>query len=92
MAFIFDASTFVQKGYETNKGEWSESDLNDISKLKTHYPELSSWGDLALGCARGDFSQDVFEVNWCGWGLEALLPNSAQRHSYSILSDFYATH
>ncbi len=70
MAFTFDASTFVQKGYEASKGEWSETDLIDIAKLKSHYPELASWGELALGCAWGDFSQDVYEVNWCHWGLE----------------------
>lgn len=70
MAFTFDASTFVQKGYETSKGEWSDSVLNDIAKLKSHYPELAQWGELALGGAWGDFSQDVYLVNWCDWGLE----------------------
>ncbi|MBO0138603.1 MULTISPECIES: hypothetical protein [Vibrio] len=58
MAFNFDACTFVQKGYETSKGEWSDSDLNDIAKLKSHYPELAQWGELALGCAWGDFREN----------------------------------
>lgn len=70
MAFNFDACTFVQKGYETSKGEWSDSDLNDIGKLKSHYPELAQWGELALGCAWGDFSQDVYLVSWSDFGLE----------------------
>lgn len=70
MAFKFDASTFVQKGYETSKGEWSDSDLNDVAKLKSHYPELAQWGELALGRAWGDFSQDVYLVNWSDFGLE----------------------
>ncbi|MBD0788138.1 hypothetical protein HUO09_17425 [Vibrio sp. Y2-5] len=70
MGFKFVASTFVQKGYETSKGEWSESALNDIAKLKYHYPELAQWGELALGSAWGCFSQDVYLVNWSDFGLE----------------------
>ncbi|WP_174214615.1 hypothetical protein [Vibrio sp. Evd11] len=70
MSFKFDASTFLQNGYETSKGEWSDSVLNDLAKIKCHYPELEHWGELALGCAWGDFSQDVYLVSWMHWGLD----------------------
>ena len=68
--FKFNAETFTQKGYGKAKGDWSDSDLSDIAKLKNQYPELTTWGDLAIGSAWGDFSQDVYLVGWCDWGLK----------------------
>lgn len=66
--FIFRASpTFVDAGYESASGEWSDQSAQEISKLRTNYPELTAWGDLAIGLAWGGFSSDVMEVNWCEW-------------------------
>lgn len=68
-AFQFDAGTFVRRGSEADPGEWSDETVREIAGLRALYPELSHWGDLAIGCAFGDFSQDVLEVSWAQWML-----------------------
>lgn len=65
--FKFDAVTFVRQGYETDPGEWSNETQLEIAKLREAYPELTHWGDLAIGLAFGEFSQDVLEVSWADW-------------------------
>lgn len=65
-----DAATFVQPGNETAPGEWSEADRRDIASLRAFYPEIAHWGDLAIGLAFGDFSEDVLEVGWADWMLD----------------------
>ncbi|OJW46175.1 MAG: hypothetical protein BGO63_03655 [Candidatus Accumulibacter sp. 66-26] len=70
MSFNFEATTFVQPGYGQAPGDWSKLTQAGINKLRGFYPELSHWGDLALGCAFGSFSQDFMEVNWAEWMLE----------------------
>jgi hypothetical protein len=67
--FSFNANTFVQEGHESASGEWSDNTLQDIAKIRSLYPELKHWGDLALGCAFGDFSQDVLAVSWANWAI-----------------------
>ena len=64
---FFDAKTFVQPGCETSSGNWSDDDRRAILSLRNLYPELAHWGDLAIGCAFGDYSQDVLDVNWADW-------------------------
>ena len=66
-SFSFKATTFVQEGYESAPGDWSDDSLQDIAKIRSLYPELNHWGDLAIGVAFGDFSQDVFAVSWADW-------------------------
>lgn len=58
---------FVQPGFESHAGDWSDSDRAAIQLIRQAHPELSSWGDLAIGLAWGDYSQDVLYVNWCDW-------------------------
>jgi len=67
---FFQATAFVLAGYESSSGEWGDSDRKDIAALREFYPELSHWGDLAIGSAFGSFSQDVLEVSWADWMLE----------------------
>lgn len=69
MPFVFDTKTFVQPGYENAGGDWPEEWRKGIADLRAFYPELAHWGDLALGCAFGDFSQDFLEVSWAEWML-----------------------
>lgn len=69
-AYRFDATCFVQRGYEAADGDWPERTKRDISALRASYPELAHWGNLALGLAFGDYSQDVYEVNWAEWSVE----------------------
>jgi len=64
MTFIFDASPF---GGPTEQGEWSGDRLAFIRALRATYPELSGWGDVALGSAWGDYSQDIYAVSWVDW-------------------------
>lgn len=68
--FAFDAATFVTPGHETDPGEWEDEPREEIQKLRQFYPELSHWGDLAIGCAFGDMSEDVLSVSWASWLLE----------------------
>jgi hypothetical protein len=65
-----DAATFVQSGCESASGDWSDADRSAIASLRGFYPEIAQWGDLAIGCAFGDFSEDVLEVNWADWMLD----------------------
>ena len=65
--YQFDAAVFVSRGQESEPGEWTDEDRQAIGVLRANYPELSHWGDLALGSAFGSFSQYVLEVNWADW-------------------------
>lgn len=65
------ATAFVSPGFETDPGEWTNDIRADIAALREHYPELSHWGDLAIGSAFGRFSRDVLEVSWAEWMLAA---------------------
>lgn len=69
--FKFDASVFVQKGSELASGEWPDEYRLNIQTLRQFHPELAEWGDLAIGGAFGDYSQDVLEVSWADWLLES---------------------
>jgi hypothetical protein len=42
----------------------------EIRKIRKNYPELASWGDLAIGTAWGDYSQEVHMISWIYYGLE----------------------
>lgn len=64
---IYSPAKFVQSGFETQPGEWSESDRAAIQLIRQVHPELSDWGDLAVGSAWGEYSQDELDVNWCDW-------------------------
>lgn len=66
----FQSTAFVYQGDEKTQGEWSDSDLADIKKLQKHYPELSEWGEFAIGSAWGSFSENVLMVSWCDWLIE----------------------
>lgn len=68
--FVFDAATFVCPGHETDPGDWSDETRGEIAKLRDLYPELAHWGDLALGCAFGEMSEDVLSVSWAHWLFE----------------------
>ena len=67
---FFDATTFVQPGQECTSGSWNEEDRKAINSLRSLYPELSHWGDLAIGSAFGSFSDDFLEVHWAEWMLK----------------------
>ncbi len=62
--FIFDASKYVQSGYEKADGEFSQEDRDLFDKVRTVLPELSEWGDLPIGIALGDYFQQVYMVSW----------------------------
>jgi hypothetical protein len=63
---LFLASRWVD-GDPMQPGVWDDEDRAFIAELKVLYPELSDWGDLALGCAFGRFSEDVFLISWAHW-------------------------
>ena len=68
--FVFDASTFVRPGHETDPGEYSDEARAEIAKLRVLYPELAHWGDLALGGAFGEMSEDVLSISWAHFLFE----------------------
>lgn len=68
--FKFNPETFVNSGHGSDDGEWSNQNRKEIAQLRELYPELAHWGDLALGTAFGDFSNDVLEVGWASWLFE----------------------
>ncbi|AVA23908.1 hypothetical protein [Rhizobium sp. NXC24] len=65
-----DAATFVQPGYEAAPGDWSDTDRRAIASLRGFYPEIAHWGDLAIGVAFGELSQEVLDVSWADWMLD----------------------
>jgi hypothetical protein len=68
--FRFNATTFVRAGAEFDPGEWADETKGEIAILRSFYPELAHWGDLAIGRAFGDYSQDYLEVQWAFGMLE----------------------
>ena len=67
MSVKYEPLAFVQNGYEQDLGEYAETTRKEIHAIRYAHEELSDWGDLAVGCAWGDYSQDELEVNWCDW-------------------------
>jgi hypothetical protein len=63
MAFALDATPFGG----TAAGDWNAGDRALIQGLRALYPELSAWGDLALGSAWGSYSQNIYAVSWVDW-------------------------
>lgn len=82
--FEFKANTFVQNGAEKDQGDWGKDDLIDIKIIKENHPELSEWGALAIGSAWGDYSQDVYLVNWLRWAT-----NSSKRDNEFLSYCYY---
>jgi hypothetical protein len=64
--FVFDPLIFVQPGYEKAGGDWGE-DATQIAQIRADHPELAEWGDLAIGLAWGEYSQDILAVSWVDW-------------------------
>ena len=67
MIFRFDPLCFVQPGYEKAAGDYPEEWMRQISQIRAGHPELSEWGDLAIGGAWGAYSQDILAVTWVDW-------------------------
>lgn len=63
MGFIFDSEPFGG----TADCDWSDDRRAFIAALRDRHPELAAWGDLALGDAWSDYSQDILAVSWCDW-------------------------
>jgi len=60
----FNATTFVIPGAENDPGEWPDDDVAFINGLREIYPELKNWGNLALGGAWGQYSQEIYAISW----------------------------
>jgi len=70
--FIFDASKYVQKGYEKEEGNFDQEERELFTKIRIALPELEQWGDLALGTALGDYFQQVYLASWLDLSDEQL--------------------
>lgn len=66
MSFVFTPSPhFVNPGHEASSAlDVDAETASDVAKLRLLYPELTSWGDLALHEAWGSFSQQVSMISW----------------------------
>lgn len=63
MAFEFAPDKYEPaEGYEAN-----EQDIADVRSLRSNFPELESWSDLALVVAFGDYSAHIMAVQWADW-------------------------
>jgi hypothetical protein len=67
MTIESNIAKFVHDADKNSRGEYAEKTRNEIAEIRNAHQELSSWGDLAIGIAWGDYSQDELEVNWCDW-------------------------
>jgi len=64
-SFRFEASTFVNnKRAEMGNGDYDPSTRAELSILRSLYPEISHWGDIALAAAWGDYSEDCWMLSW----------------------------
>lgn len=66
MAFRFNPTIFVA-GAEDQTGDYDEPMRGELAKLRTLYPELASWGDLAIEAAWSAYSLDICAVSWVYW-------------------------
>nr|WP_079867676.1 hypothetical protein [Pseudomonas aeruginosa] len=66
MQFEFTPSPhFIKPGHEASSELEVDTDTaSDLARLRVLYPELSSWGDVALYEAWGSFSQQVHMTSW----------------------------
>lgn len=55
---------FANAGYEFSDGEYSVEDRELFNTIRIICPELSSWGDMPIGVAWGNFSQNVYLLSW----------------------------
>jgi hypothetical protein len=57
-------SQYATTGHEKDSGEWTEEDRRLFSEIKSSWPELNEWGDLPLGVAWGNYSQNTWHLSW----------------------------
>ena len=61
--------------YSFDEGQWADPGTNidfheiqevedEVNQIRENYPEIMSWGDLAIFIAWGSFSQDSFSLPW----------------------------
>ena len=62
--FVFSPAPFVMPGSEKADGDWPTAWRAQIEQIRAVHPELQHWGNLAVGSAWGDYSQDVLAINW----------------------------
>lgn len=55
---------FASPGCECDAGQYTPEDRDLFAEIKKAWPELSSWGDLAIGVAWGSYTQDVYLLSW----------------------------
>lgn len=60
----YNPSWFAKTGHENDSGNWDENARELLREIKEALPELAKWGDLPLGMAWADYSQDVWLVSW----------------------------
>lgn len=66
LPYRFDAACVVSnKAAETGHGDYyDEAERAELARLRHLYPEVSHWGDIALGIAWGDYCEDVWMLSW----------------------------
>lgn len=66
-AFKFNELIWVSPEGISQPGKWAKEDREHIHLIRDLHPELTCWGDLAIGLAFGSYSQDILEVSWADW-------------------------
>jgi hypothetical protein len=61
--YDFDQTLWAMPGVGIDYDQ-AEEVKEEISSLKSLYPEISTWDDLALFSAWGSYSQDHFDIPW----------------------------
>lgn len=65
--FKFNELIWVSPEGISQPGDWAKEDRDNIHLIRDLHPELTCWGDLAIGLAFGSYSQDILEVSWADW-------------------------
>lgn len=65
--FKFNERIWVSPEGISQSGEWAKEDRDHIHLIRDLHPELTCWGDLAIGLAFGSYSQNILEVSWADW-------------------------
>ena len=64
MSILFKEEVWALPG---QAGKWDGETRDHINNLRDCNPEIEHWGDLAIGCAYGSYSEDVLGISWADW-------------------------
>ena len=85
----FEETIFVTTEGVGQPGDWDEESREQIHNIRNSNPEISHWGDLAVGMAIGDYSQSILAVGFAEWVRDRNTALMAYIYIRQKYPDFY---